>query len=115
MVKKEKALRFNMGKAELHYLLTFPIAVKGVAKVSSYGTNKYSPYNYLKGATASQSIGSAMRHLLAWWNGEDIDLESGLNHLDHFVWNAMRLTDEMQNEKFVDLDDRPCKILKVNK
>lgn len=103
------ALRFNTGKPELHYCLTFPEALRGIARVTTYGSKKYALYNYTKGAPASQSIGCALRHLLAWMGGEDIDPESGQHHLDHFVWNAARLCDEMQRRP--ELDDRPHKVL----
>jgi hypothetical protein len=103
----ERALRHNEGKPTLHTALTFPEALRGVARVTAYGEKKYARFNYLKGAPASQSIDCALRHLLAWYNGEDKDAESGLNHLDHFAWNAMRLADEMQRRP--ELDDRPGK------
>jgi len=110
--KKERAMRFNNGKPELHYALTFGEALKGAARVGTFGANKYSAYNYMKGATASQSIGCLLRHLLAWFEGEDSDPESQLNHLDHFVWNAMRLSTEMKGSDKDELDDRPHKVLR---
>lgn len=99
------AERFNTGKPELHYVLTFPEALRGIARVTTYGSKKYAPYNYTKGAPASQSVSCALRHLMAWFAGEDIDSESGHSHLDHFIWNAARLAHEMATRP--ELDDRP--------
>lgn len=103
--KKELALRYNTGKPTLHVNLNFPEALRGTARVTAYGEQKYARNNYLKGAPASQSVDCMMRHLEKWWNGENNDSESGLSHLDHFVWNAMRLANEMHTRP--DLDDRP--------
>lgn len=103
---EEKALRYNEGKPELHYLLTFPEALRAIARVSTCGARKYEAYNYLKGAPASESVGSALRHLLAWWGGENNDPESELHHLAHFAWNAIRLVDEVLSRK-PGVDDRP--------
>lgn len=105
-----KALRYNSGKPALDYLLTFPEALKGVAAVSSYGEQKYERYNYLKGAPASESVSSLLRHLLAWHTGEDNDSESKLSHLAHVAWNALRLCDEMARTPII-TDDRPKQVI----
>lgn len=126
----ERALRYNTGKPQVHFALTFPEAINGTARVSVYGSRKYDLYNYLKGAPASESIDCLMRHLMKWWMGEDRDTDpncadctirdttdpehlckkhSGLSHLDHAHWNLSRLVDEMHRKP--ELDDRPHKIL----
>jgi hypothetical protein len=87
----KQADRFNNGKAELSYILTFPEALKGFASVCTYGGTKYTRGNYLKGAPLSQYMDCALRHLVAWNNGEDKDPESHCDHLAHFVWNALCL------------------------
>ena len=88
---KHEAMRHNSGKPELSYILTFPRAVKLFARVCMYGASKYDRGNYLKGAPLSQYVDCLMRHLQAWWSGEDIDTESGQHHLGHVVWNALCL------------------------
>lgn len=113
--KDKRALRFNKGKPELFYVLTFPKALEGVAKVATFGASKYSAFNYLHGAPASESINSAMRHLLYWFNGENFDNESSLHHLEHFAWNALRFVDEMLGDKAEQLDDRPHIVLAKEK
>lgn len=126
----ERALRYNAGKPQVHFALTFPEAINGAARVSMYGSRKYALYNYLKGAPVSESLDCLMRHLMKWWMGEDRDTDpncpdcaardtsdpehlckkhSGLSHLDHAVWNMLRLADEAQRKP--ELDDRPHKML----
>jgi hypothetical protein len=91
---KEAALRFNKGKPPLRYLLVFGAAVREVAKVCAYGESKYEMYNFCKGAPRSENVDSLLRHLEAYWNGEDYDTESGCHHLAHVSWNALRLCQE---------------------
>ena len=90
---KKQAKRYNQGKMPMSYILTFWNALKGVAAVSKYGEQKYERGNYLKGAPLSQYVDCMMRHLGAWWNGEDNDSESRLPHLSHFAWNALCLVE----------------------
>ena len=47
-----------------------------------------------------------MGHVMQWWEGEDIDPESGLSHLTKAIASLVVLRDAMlQQDKFV--DDRP--------
>lgn len=54
-----------------------------LAKVLSFGAQKYDPHNWRKGIKWSRMIDAAMRHITAWKEGEDLDAESGLSHLAH--------------------------------
>lgn len=60
-----------------HYFL------EGVASVLSFGAAKYSAHNWRQGIPLSRLIAAAYRHLGAFNNGEDLDPESGKNHLFH--------------------------------
>lgn len=104
VLKTSQAMRFNEGKPELSYLLTFGDALREFAKVCAYGAAKYERANYTKGAPLSQSMDCLLRHLLKWNEGEDRDPESGQLHLAHVVWNALRLCQEAIVRP--DLDDR---------
>ena len=60
----------------------------------SYGGKKYGTHNYRAiGVRASVYYDAAMRHLMAWWEGEDIDpIEkggSGLPHIAHAIAGLM--------------------------
>lgn len=111
--KKKEALRYNDGKPELHYLVSFPSAAEALASVCKYGEGKYSAYNYLKGAPLSQYLSSGLRHLFAFWRGEDRDPESGCSHLGHFLWNTVMLVEMWHSRS--DLDDRPHVVLSREK
>lgn len=53
------------------------------ARILAYGEAKYGRHNWRKGMRWSRLGDAAMRHLLAWMDGEDIDPESGEPHLAH--------------------------------
>ena len=48
---------------------------------------------------------SAMRHLLKWAGGEDLDDESGLSHLDHAITNLAFLV--AYERRGIGSDNRP--------
>lgn len=105
----KSALRFNQGKAQLSYVLSFPQALAGIARVCEYGAKKYTRWNYLlSGKDNSEYVDCLLRHLEQWFNGEDRD-ESGCHHLDHVAWNALALSEFVQNGTA--LDFRPHKVL----
>ena len=81
-------------------------ALKMVAEVFQYGAFKYAPRNWEKGMDYSRMYSSAMRHLLAFWGGEDEDLESGLPHMAHAAWNCLCLLQYCLGN-YSRFDDRP--------
>lgn len=62
-----------------------------VGWVLTYGARKYADRNWEKGFKWSRLFGSTLRHLFAWYRGETIDPESGLNHLAHAACNIIFL------------------------
>jgi len=103
--EKPQADRHNKGKIPLH--LVPPDAINAIAKVLDFGSQKYALRNWEKGANYSVPYASLMRHLLAFWEGEDNDPESTLPHLYHVLMNAAMLVRYFEQHK--DLDDRPKK------
>lgn len=81
-----------------------PRALEEVAKVYGYGTRKYAPRNWEKGYAWSWSYAALQRHLMAFWRGEDTDVESGLPHLAHAAWHCLTLLTFCENYK--EKDDR---------
>lgn len=57
-----------------------------VISVLEFGARKYSADNWQRVPEARQRyFDASMRHVLAWWQGERIDPESGKHHLAHAV------------------------------
>jgi len=73
------------------------------------GAIKYGAYNYrVFGVRASVYKSATQRHIERWWEGEDIDPDSGLNHIDKAIASLFVLRDGMLNDKWT--DDRPPKV-----
>ena len=72
------------------------------------GARKYGRHNYrIAGVRASVYIDAAKGHIDQWWEGEDIDDESKLNHIIKAIASLVVLRDAMIHDKW--LDDRPPK------
>ena len=81
-------------------------ALEGLADVLTYGAAKYNDRNWERGMNFSRVYAAVLRHLFAWWKGEDIDSESGLSHVDHALCGVMILSHYSANS-FGAWDDRP--------
>lgn len=80
------------------------IALRGLATVLGFGKGKYAAHNWRGGIAWSRLIDACVRHLFAFIDGEDIDPESGLPHIDHLACDVMFLQEFYRTRK--DLDDR---------
>lgn len=70
------------------------------------GARKYGRHNYrTSGVRASVYYDATFRHIVKWWEGEDIDPDSGLNHITKAIASLMVLRDAMIYGKVI--DDRP--------
>ena len=75
------------------------------------GGHKYGRHNYrVIGVRASIYYDATMRHLMQWWEGEDLDPDSGLSHITKAITSLVVLRDAMIQEMFT--DDRPPKTVK---
>jgi len=82
------------------------LAELGVAMLE--GACKYGKYNYrVAGVRASVYYDALMRHLYAWWEGEDVDAESGLSHITKALACLTVLRDAQMRQMVT--DDRPPK------
>lgn len=79
----------------------------GVA-IGGEGGRKYGRHNYRQtGVMASVYYDASWRHISSWWEGEDIDPKSGLNHVVKAIASLVILRDAMLNDMVE--DDRPPK------
>ena len=80
----------------------------GVAMLE--GASKYGRHNYrVVGVRGSVYYDGVMRHLMAWWEGEDLDPDSGMSHVTKAITSLVVLRDAMMQGKFT--DDRPPRAL----
>lgn len=85
-------------------------AIAHVVKRWTIGAVKYEDRNWERGMKWSRCFDALMRHLTAWWQGEDIDVETGQNHLTAVAWNALVLL--TFSIRGIGEDDRPKNMLK---
>lgn len=102
----EKAKHFDTGKIGVDQIP--PEMLLELGRIYSYGEKKYGRDNWKGGMDWSQVYGSAMRHILSFWDGQDLDLcddsndcagegaeycpkHSRLPHLAHAIWNITTL------------------------
>jgi len=96
------SLRYNTGKPKMS--LVTPEFILGMAKVLTKGAEKYGERNWELGNKTSVPYDSAMRHILAWRSGEDIDQESQCDHLFHGAVNLLMAW--YYAKHFPEMDDR---------
>ena len=71
------------GEKPRMYLLP-PKALTEIAKVLTFGANKYDENNWKKlDNLQNRYTGAALRHIFAHMDGEELDPETGLDHLAH--------------------------------
>jgi hypothetical protein len=58
-------------------------SMEAEATALMFGAKKYHRHNFRKGFENHRLIAAAMRHIVAFNDGEDLDPESGLCHLNH--------------------------------
>lgn len=79
----------DAGKPDLSFLPTE--ALVGAAQVFAFGAVKYARDNWRGGMPWTQPYAAVLRHLTAWLEGQDLDQDSGLPHLDHALCTLMML------------------------
>lgn len=97
-------VKYDQGKAPWD-LLPWD-ATEQVVAVLAHGAKKYAPYNWSKGIKYSRLYSATMRHIKAFWGGQDMDPDSGIWHLAHALCCLLFLL-SFQLWNRGDLDDRP--------
>lgn len=81
--------KFDAGKPRMELLPRK--ALEEVAKVLGFGAEKYDAHNWRGGFDWSRLYGSILRHVYASLDGEDLDPESGIDHMAHAACGVMFL------------------------
>lgn len=68
------------------------------------GAKKYADRNWEAGYDWSLSFAALQRHAWAFWNGEDLDPETGTKHIIAVAWHALALAQFM--DQHPDFDNR---------
>lgn len=79
-------------------------ALNEVAKVMTYGKQKYAAHNWRLGLKNTRLVASSLRHITAYMMGEDKDPETGLSHISHAICGLMMLMENILLRP--SLDDR---------
>lgn len=106
--KLTEAVKHDQGKLDWSLL---PIdSVEEILRVLEFGKRKYAAWNWASngGFKYSRLYRSLLRHIFAWWRGEDNDPETGLSHLAHAGCNILFLLYYIKhrNTKYQNNDDR---------
>jgi hypothetical protein len=101
-VKLGSALKFDTDKLPVNLLSSE--ALMQTAAVLKFGADKYAEHNWRAGFAWSRPLAAAMRHIMAFNDGEDKDPESGLSHLAHAMCCIMFLLEFEKTHR--ELDDR---------
>ena len=99
--------KYDQGKVGVDLLPVQPLLE--IAAVLDYGAKKYAAWNWTKGISWRRVYGAILRHLWAWYRGEDLDPETGLSHLAHAGCNVLFLLQYIRTRS--NFDDRPIKEL----
>lgn len=79
-------------------------SVVEVAKVYTEGAKEYGDNNWRNGIRWGRVFAAILRHLFAFWTGEDMDNKTGLPHLAHAAWGCLTLLNFTKTHP--GLDDR---------
>ena len=101
---RDKATKFDKGKLRMDLIPA--VVFRSLAKVFGDGAAKYGDNNYQQGILWSRYYAALLRHLVAWWDGEDKDPDSGFHHLEHVLCNAEILVFFALGD-YSSFDDRP--------
>lgn len=94
--KGQKLARFDLIPAD---------ALTALAEHFGKGAKKYDDRNWELGTDWSLNFAAAQRHMWQWWDGEDMDDETGSSHLIAAAWHMMALAHFAKTHP--ELDDRP--------
>jgi hypothetical protein len=94
-------------KVPMHHVPCNVLLELGLAMME--GSLKYGSHNYrAAGVKASVYYDAFQRHVMAWWEGENNDPDSGVSHLIKAMACLVVLRDSMHCDNWI--DDRPMQV-----
>lgn len=106
MTAKDTNPKTIYGQAKPPLGLVPGAAMVHLAEALREGREKYGDANWRKDPVSASTYYSAgLRHLVEWWDGEDVDPKSMCLHLAHAMANCAILLDAMEAGTLI--DDRP--------
>lgn len=101
--------RMGAAKPSLDKIPTPPLFQVGA--VMETGAAKYGPYNWRQtNVPYSTYYNGALRHLMAAWDGQDLDPETGIEHLAHAAAGLLIILDAKLHGTLVDDRYTPGKL-----
>lgn len=94
----------DQGKCRLD--LIPPEVLESLGWVLTYGAEHYGERNCEQGMRYGRLYAALFRHMLAWWQGEDEDPDSGRSHLWHALFCVSMLV--VYEQRKSGEDDRPA-------
>lgn len=93
------------GKVRFELIPVEPLI--SIAKVFTEGARVNGDRDWEKGILWSEIYGAILRHVTAWWNGEEADVDTGESPLAHAGTDIIILLEFIKTHS--ELDDRPKK------
>ena len=94
--------KHDQGKPPMGLMPRMPL--EQTAQVLAFGARKYAAHNWRGGLLQSRTIDATLRHIYAYNEGEDLDEETGLNHLAHAICELMFTLENLHTHP--EMDDR---------
>lgn len=111
LAMKEKVIEGNI-KPRMSLLPQ--AAILEVAKVLTYGANKYDAYNFSKGEEDTTYADACLRHINQYLMNNDIDNESKCHHLAHAAANLLMALDNILVGKSIDNRNKVYSLTNTN-
>lgn len=82
----------KLDEGKLRHDLLPPDAIGEVARVFTFGADKYAARNWENGMDWGRVYAAQQRHMMAFWGGEMYDPETGMLHTAHASFGTLVLT-----------------------
>lgn len=82
----------KLDTGKLRHDLLPPDAMGEVARIFTFGAEKYADRNWEKGMDWGRVYAAQQRHMMAFWGGEMYDPETGMLHTAHATFGTLVLT-----------------------